>query len=160
MGLSPRVRGNPRGVLSLGTPIGPIPACAGQPTSGQSRAASLWAYPRVCGATQTCLSFPCSFLGLSPRVRGNLPSGRRRSFIEGPIPACAGQPGHNLTLPAITWAYPRVCGATIERMIDRGEVQGLSPRVRGNRVGLAWMTQSIGPIPACAGQPWAQCACV
>ena len=70
--------------------------------------------------------------------------------------------------------YPRVCGGTSERMYQMrlgsrsipacaGEPStdppynlnkdGLSPRVRGNRVPLARARLRSGSIPACAGEP-------
>ena len=91
--------------------------------------------------------------GLSPRVRGNPELESRIDVLEGPIPACAGQPGKRLALTALLKAYPRVCGATgkVPLWGQRGE--GLSPRVRGNRMLGREVAQEVGPIPACAGQP-------
>ena len=91
-GLSPRVRGNP--ALPHGQLLrqGPIPACAGQPSTAGTGQTACWAYPRVCGATLMVSAGSASITGLSPRVRGNR---RPAPFLQpriGPIPACAGQP--------------------------------------------------------------------
>ena len=53
----------------------------------------------------------------------------------------------------IPWVYPRVCGGTdgLERVCQGG--QGLSPRVRGNLVWRDVDIETIGSIPACAGEP-------
>ena len=51
------------------------------------------------------------------------------------------------------WVYPRVCGGTVESYISAGNLLGLSPRVRGNRV-TDGVNEMIGrSIPACAGEP-------
>ena len=111
-GLSPRVRGNRSTIFAGTTALGPIPACAGQPSSAVSIATWARAYPRVCGATRSESLLSSGFVGLSPRVRGNPSSEGAKNAPVGPIPACAGQPicdgRHRLRLRA----YPRVCGAT------------------------------------------------
>ena len=50
-------------------------------------------------------------------------------------------------------AYPRACGATKEQISEQINEQGLSPRVRGNRVPGCLAQPARGPIPARAGQP-------
>ena len=111
-GLSPRVRGNPMEEQQPAQSHGPIPACAGQPETGERIEAEPGAYPRVCGATGPMLLLKCAQRGLSPRVRGNLPAACRVGAFLGPIPACAGQPmAHGLRVN-VFGAYPRVCGAT------------------------------------------------
>ena len=50
-------------------------------------------------------------------------------------------------------AYPRVCGATDGTEIIAHQMQGLSPRVRGNLRRENRPAKSPRPIPACAGQP-------
>ena len=131
-GLSPRVRGNPSRATIWPSHRRPIPACAGQPWAAPSSSALRAAYPRVCGATGDASSKEGDQSGLSPRVRGNLRRGLRPRFRDGPIPACAGQPGARSRWRPVIPAYPRVCGATAElsEVIRLG--QGLSPRVRGN----------------------------
>ena len=70
-GLSPRVRGNPGHHRGVARVLGPIPACAGQPSMKASGCWVCWAYPRVCGATPDGSNCTYEFKGLSPRVRGN-----------------------------------------------------------------------------------------
>ena len=53
----------------------------------------------------------------------------------GSIPACAGEPRR-------------------ERAGKQGQGLGLSPRVRGNRIGLDFVPLIEGSIPACAGEPF------
>ena len=120
MGLSPRLRGNPRIWPPAGEPAAitarwrSIPAPAGDHQA-------LRVYPRACGGTtDTGQVVPW---GLSPRLRGNPGTG-----VPGSIPAPAGEPcqrsRHGRSIPA-----------------PAGEpfslASGLSPRLRGSlaRVG-------------------------
>ena len=153
-GLSPRVRGN-RGANGDDSAFdGPIPACAGQPAVDCLFAVHGWAYPRVCGATLDHAFTLKPPWGLSPRVRGNRAFGTFLQARAGPIPACAGQPGNVCTCAKQWRAYPRVCGATVRRVSWCQPAWGLSPRVRGNPCCGLYQALGVGPIPACAGQPW------
>ena len=91
-GLSPRVRGNRQKLEPVALSQGPIPACAGQPSTKRTPSRKARAYPRVCGATVFELSTLAYQDGLSPRVRGNLARFVHAPYQFGPIPACAGQP--------------------------------------------------------------------
>ena len=152
-GLSPRVRGNQ--VCSWRNPraSGPIPACAGQPNQSPGAVLLRGAYPRVCGATGGEQLLLAVHQGLSPRVRGNRTSESVAGSIDGPIPACAGQPRRTPWPPRLWGAYPRVCGATGGQWACNHFGLGLSPRVRGNRQVRRERAVFSGPIPACAGQP-------
>ena len=132
---------------------GPIPACAGQPGFAAFCPPVAGAYPRVCGATYFFLSMPFVGKGLSPRVRGNRGVHSTLPGLPRPIPACAGQPRDLFSGASITWAYPRVCGATDTQSRRGMDSWGLSPRVRGNRQAALSDDWFCGPIPACAGQP-------
>ena len=92
-------------------------------------------------------------MGLSPRVRGNRRLCRLANRVDGPIPACAGEPRSCAGPWSGLWAYPRVCGGTGWTPLDVSAVEGLSPRVRGNRVDAPRCERGRGPIPACAGEP-------
>ena len=118
------------------------------------------AYPRVCGATRFLALKTRSNGGLSPRVRGNPSSKDRALALRGPIPACAGQPQVRTQRGQRNRAYPRVCGATQSKEERLQHQRGLSPRVRGNPHVRIVVVLTVGPIPACAGQPlraWAPC---
>ena len=152
-GLSPRVRGNRRGhARFLGTP-GSIPACAGEPSLMMPLRSVVKVYPRVCGGT--CASRPSSPArsGLSPRVRGNPREDAVVVDSQGSIPACAGEPMHRELSRIATRVYPRVCGGTMSCPPVVPTSQGLSPRVRGNRIALLADQQAGRSIPACAGEP-------
>ncbi len=54
---------------------------------------------------------------------------------------------------AFATVYPRVCGGTAARAELAIVTEGLSPRVRGNRVGHSHAEAERRSIPACAGEP-------
>ena len=152
-GLSPRVRGNQAESGGVGDDHGSIPACAGEPTLRAHSCRQSAVYPRVCGGTNgdgRLLSLP---VGLSPRVRGN----RRRCGISATtmrsIPACAGEPFRASARVSFRRVYPRVCGGTTMAHYHVESLKGLSPRVRGNRIGQKDSIYPHGSIPACAGEP-------
>ena len=152
-GLSPRVRGNR---LCNQLPLHhsrSIPACAGEPTGCAMRSTSRKVYPRVCGGTVSEISEKIDAGGLSPRVRGNLRPPLRRRVGRGSIPACAGEPLKFFHHGSEVEVYPRVCGGTITRLWPLAAQMGLSPRVRGNRLGRPRPSGPGGSIPACAGEP-------
>ena len=55
--------------------------------------------------------------------------------------------------PTPTWVYPRVCGGTNSCNSLLTFINGLSPRVRGNRPRSPTALTVAGSIPACAGEP-------
>ena len=86
-------------------------------------------------------------------MRGNL-GGQHHAFADqGPIPAYAGEPTGPLIRPSTPRAYPRVCGGTLLQGGRLHGLQGLSPRMRGNRSEAFSFLSSMGPIPAYAGEP-------
>ena len=152
-GLSPRVRGNLEQVHRLIQQRGSIPAGAGQPRPTASTSTTTRVYPRGCGATVERGQRTRWGRGLSPRVRGN-PSPRAAGpDLRGSIPAGAGQPSASSPLGQRNGVYPRGCGATAIEPIGDFPVNGLSPRVRGNRVGGGRPVPRAWSIPAGAGQP-------
>ena len=91
--------------------------------------------------------------GLSPRVRGNPLRARKRGLDAGSIPACAGEPCLRSLPPLTNEVYPRVCGGTVLTDPSALKLDGLSPRVRGNRTMAELEVMDEGSIPACAGEP-------
>ena len=91
-GLSPRVRGNRATGLRPGQGHRSIPACAGEPILTAALMTTPTVYPRVCGGTILSRTTTTGWLGLSPRVRGNLREGVRSTANVRSIPACAGEP--------------------------------------------------------------------
>ena len=86
-------------------------------------------------------------------MRGNRIGRRTIKGYTRSIPACAGEPVNPRRWTIAAGVYPRVCGGT--RVSNRVPqlLQGLSPRVRGNRQRLAPSHSVGGSIPACAGEP-------
>ncbi len=152
-GLSPRVRGNRLKRGGLRDPVGPIPACAGEPRRLAALCRIAGAYPRVCEGTVSESRWISRRMGLSPRVRGNRAPRMDDGALWGPIPACAGEPHAGTTARRFTTAYPRVCGGTKPASCRRQWSAGLSPRVRGNQREDQAPLSRPGPIPACAGEP-------
>ena len=135
LGLSPRVRGNLVPSRARAIFYRSIPASAGQPSRNESSLPTYRVYPRECGATWPCVRTERLAAGLSPRVRGNLSGNRRGRVSTGSIPASAGQPDCPSGMPSAGTVYPRECGATVEGCQHLPGLVGLSPRVRGNRLG-------------------------
>ena len=152
-GLSPRVRGNRRRHRARKQPPRSIPACAGEPQSRCGRLPLHAVYPRVCGGTPCALTAPSKPTGLSPRVRGNLSMVALIADAGRSIPACAGEPGRNVTGLLSARVYPRVCGGTFAGRCLVDAADGLSPRVRGNRPTMYRVPETDRSIPACAGEP-------
>ena len=152
-GLSPRVRGNLGVIAYIPDDRRSIPACAGEPVQTVISYPTDTVYPRVCGGT----AWPCIRFygggGLSPRVRGNRPQIADPVNVGGSIPACAGEPTAPSPRPPQKWVYPRVCGGTSSRKFRADNLEGLSPRVRGNQVIDAIISRRRRSIPACAGEP-------
>ena len=130
-----------------------IPACAGEPVCIHRTRRADWVYPRVCGGTRLIVSGVNTVRGLSPRVRGNLSNGISRAETVRSIPACAGEPAWRSRTRNVIRVYPRVCGGTGFNGEGVITLDGLSPRVRGNRGAADARRQHDGSIPACAGEP-------
>ena len=99
--------------------------------------------------------FLCFFLcrkGSPPRVRGKglvilqaLPAGRI-------TPACAGKSGCPPgSLPG-TQDHPRVCGEKNFNLLQKNQLKGSPPRVRGKALALSGCRWMPGITPACAGK--------
>ena len=92
LGLSPRVRGNPRRGQCTFHQRRSIPACAGEPPGTAGHRPRSRVYPRVCGGTLKEGWAWVGDIGLSPRVRGNRSAAGCGAGGRGSIPACAGEP--------------------------------------------------------------------
>ena len=147
------MRGNQRLRPRRPRGIGSIPACAGEPGGSPSSQCRRRVYPRVCGGTRRTRRMLPRRLGLSPRVRGNLPHADPHCHRHGSIPACAGEPFISAMSPTRTRVYPRVCGGTSCGSRRHPRDRGLSPRVRGNHTRMTGTASAARSIPACAGEP-------
>ena len=152
-GLSPRVRGNLHAKDRAYPTARSIPARAGEPSERVPERTSETVYPRACGGTEGMARMELLKNGLSPRVRGNPPSLAHYPIQCGSIPARAGEPLTDAMTRPPSAVYPRACGGTWGHIQFETIHPGLSPRVRGNRLGrtsgmLIWRS-----IPARAGEP-------
>ena len=134
LGLSPRVRGNRRHGVRRQRGRGSIPARAGEPCPENGEPSNPKVYPRACGGTTEWDNVDKQKRGLSPRVRGNHVELKEVLLATGSIPARAGEPpawSRGFRRSAV---YPRACGGTLVNRVRSGQIRGLSPRVRGNRL--------------------------
>ena len=152
-GLSPRVRGNRPVEGIVGLRAGSIPASAGEPSCSSPTSLAGRVYPRECGGTRCDGADALDGRGLSPRVRGNRRRLPRQSDLRGSIPASAGEPSEPTASRPRWWVYPRECGGTARDADLRLQTEGLSPRVRGNRLRHRHAPNGFGSIPASAGEP-------
>ena len=91
--------------------------------------------------------------GLSPRGRGNLENGAEIEVLRRSIPAWAGEPISVSSAERPSSVYPRVGGGTVRASASLAKPAGLSPRGRGNRLGLPQRRWELRSIPAWAGEP-------
>ncbi len=158
-GLSPHARGNRCRRPAPGRAGGPIPACAGEPTRSPARALASRAYPRMRGGTVKAQADRIGLEGLSPHARGNRLEVRIAHLLDGPIPACAGEPCSDRSSQKPCGAYPRMRGGTAKNPLNRLAARGLSPHARGNHIPADLVAFDAGPIPACAGEPHPSRSC-
>jgi len=78
--------------------------------------------------------------------------------MMGSIPAWAGEPTARPPRAIKARVYPRVGGGTFFSLTVTRTSEGLSPRGRGNRLGLSAFGFVAGSIPAWAGEPVQQSA--
>ena len=160
-GLSPRVRGSPpmRCACSRNKQKVYPRVCGG---AGKRSSVPIFpslyeVYPRVCGGAtiRTLVNGLC--VGLSPRVRGSLPSDRRLVRMAlGLSPRVRGSPGRGLGRPRTSnGSIPACAGEPVGREGRTSNKSGLSPRVRGSpsRPRQIFTFGILGSIPACAGEP-------
>ncbi len=109
-------------------------------------------YPRVCGGNYRPIDSPTEENGLSPRVRGKLPTEALGRELMRSIPACAGETFVWRFFDTHLQVYPRVCGGNVYSPRERHRRLGLSPRVRGKRQHDDCVLADARSIPACAGE--------
>ena len=151
LGSSPRVRGTLEGEWDGGGRSGIIPACAGNTGRPKVSKRNRRDHPRVCGEHNATVRVIPTGRGSSPRVRGTHKTAIDAGWMDGIIPACAGNTRLFQDRRPLLWDHPRVCGEHFDGVEAGGYVRGSSPRVRGT---LRWRRGGWirpGIIPACAG---------
>ena len=152
-GLSPRGRGNRLRVACGASPLGSIPAWAGEPPGLLQPVQPNRVYPRVGGGTHPDIAKALAEGGLSPRGRGNHVEGEGYDLGGGSIPAWAGEPWMLRPSWTTSRVYPRVGGGTSLKLPGFQKKVGLSPRGRGNLSAVLGGVESQRSIPAWAGEP-------
>ncbi|QTQ31961.1 Uncharacterized protein pbN1_19710 [Aromatoleum bremense] len=132
-GLSPRTRGKRLRCAVRHTPVGPIPADAGETLPCDLVGLVDGAYPRGRGGNEEWALKAGCFPGLSPRTRGKRCRRSRRGSSPGPIPADAGETPPSRHLLERSRAYPRGRGGNGWAASLTSARAGLSPRTRGKR---------------------------
>ncbi len=155
-GLSPPTRGNRYPVGYEITPLGSIPAHAGEPRWRRGRRPAAKVYPRPRGGTGRVCPTPTATSGLSPPTRGNLRLSPRGVLRRGSIPAHAGEPHAAGPVGRVSPVYPRPRGGTSACSSAPSTASGLSPPTRGNLAILLPVVEILRSIPAHAGEPSAE----
>ena len=110
-------------------------------------------HPRVGGETHRQLREEMREDGPSPRGRGNLLCRRPIGGVLRSIPAWAGKPYLSGLALSRFRVHPRVGGETIPGAVPAGDIQGPSPRGRGNHSSPDGLVDHVRSIPAWAGKP-------
>ena len=156
-GSSPQVRGRRFASGSWWSPVGLIPAGAGQTDSASMSAAAMRAHPRRCGADGWVVAEGDVGEGSSPQVRGRPKIADFTKQGYGLIPAGAGQTSGSPTRRRTRRAHPRRCGADVGPVGCGVVPVGSSPQVRGRRARVVFDGVGEGLIPAGAGQTSGWC---
>ena len=130
-GSSPRVRGKGLGSHDERPEAGIIPAGAGKSAKRPTGMSCPRDHPRGCGEKARLVCRACKAEGSSPRVRGKVGRGRRRTLRKGIIPAGAGKSSCRRGSPCRRRDHPRGCGEKPTTEDGTIWAQGSSPRVRG-----------------------------
>ncbi len=152
-GLSPRGRGNPFEESQNPDSLRSIPAWAGEPPPEWEAKTGGRVYPRVGGGTCPGTGLSPVINGLSPRGRGNRQCAVRFQPLQRSIPAWAGEPSWPRPPCCPCRVYPRVGGGTTFCSCVPSSKGGLSPRGRGNPIVPKPQGDTLGSIPAWAGEP-------
>ena len=151
-GSSPRGRGKLRGMVSLRSQWGLIPAWAGKTRRSRSSTRRSRAHPRVGGENPIHPTSGTSQPGSSPRGRGK----RRRPHAHPErrrlIPAWAGKTPRALSTRHASAAHPRVGGENAAAIGPYSMTFGSSPRGRGKLVQGVDEAFAGRLIPAWAGK--------
>ena len=152
-GLSPRMRGNRALTTNFGTHPWSIPTHAGKPEIKPGDVFRVRVYPHACGETVVESPGARLVIGLSPRMRGNLDLLAIVRSGSGSIPTHAGKPFLGAWPGRAGGVYPHACGETRVSPAQSRAGEGLSPRMRGNRVAAERAAAKKRSIPTHAGKP-------
>ena len=150
-GSSPLARGTLPFIEQAGTPVGLIPARAGNTLSTGNTSSPLKAHPRSRGEHKFRISKANAVKGSSPLARGT----RLRRIIarlaRRLIPARAGNTPPTPAGILLMWAHPRSRGEHLIVGAFQASLRGSSPLARGTHARVKCRNKRIGLIPARAG---------
>ena len=150
-GSSPRMRGTRQRGPSHGRRLGIIPAYAGNTQQTLVSACNVRDHPRVCGEHYPESAICGHNRGSSPRMRGTHNTNLTSRCHVGIIPAYAGNTYVDCARLCAGGDHPRVCGEHSDTTADNSSMTGSSPRMRGTRLYHLAPTETLGIIPAYAG---------
>ena len=113
-GSSPRMRGTRCGMSEQKTPVGIIPAYAGNTSAANFSTPRLRDHPRVCGEHFFRLAADKGLQGSSPRMRGTQHARVDVGGSRGIIPAYAGNTSSLSSTMSGVGDHPRVCGEHLD----------------------------------------------
>ena len=151
MGSSPRMRGTPNRTRCEGRRFGIIPAYAGNTVYGKRLRLVGGDHPRVCGEHLYRVLRANRDRGSSPRMRGTRGGTSFTPWLQGIIPAYAGNTRFQPLRQSFRRDHPRVCGEHFNAVRNATSPPGSSPRMRGTPEVTAGNSRTNGIIPAYAG---------
>ena len=152
-GRSPRERGSLLGNERQRAAEGSIPARAGEPGNVGTAAAISWVDPRASGGAAGQRWGRTAAGGRSPRERGSLHKHPAIHFLDGSIPARAGEPGSCRPRSTANRVDPRASGGANSVATIQRHAEGRSPRERGSHRADLRPSPGRRSIPARAGEP-------
>ena len=132
-GSPPRVRGKPKSHGRIRKCGRITPACAGKTGTPSSTRGQSSDHPRVCGENMVWISTRRLRRGSPPRVRGKHLCLQYEHYYCRITPACAGKTARPAARSPAASDHPRVCGENALMKVNRHQVYGSPPRVRGKR---------------------------
>ena len=133
IGSPPRVRGKPKSHGRIRKCGRITPACAGKTGTPSSTRGQSSDHPRVCGENMVWISTRRLRRGSPPRVRGKHLCLQYEHYYCRITPACAGKTARPAARSPAASDHPRVCGENALMKVNRHQVYGSPPRVRGKR---------------------------
>ena len=152
-GRSPRGRGSPPDDRLDERFFGSIPAWAGEPARSTAAASRSGVDPRVGGGATPLRAGDAPLAGRSPRGRGSPVALRDEPGRTRSIPAWAGEPTLTLQKSKACGVDPRVGGGAQGAGYISNGYKGRSPRGRGSLAKAKGAHDTVGSIPAWAGEP-------
>ena len=150
-GSSPLARGTLPFIEQAGTPVGLIPARAGNTMRHNVQAVTRGAHPRSRGEHYKNPNPKGTEMGSSPLARGTPHGFAPRLSSWGLIPARAGNTSCSRSIRVCSRAHPRSRGEHAVGAVASWAYTGSSPLARGTRFHCRARNQRAGLIPARAG---------